>query len=88
MCDAHAPIKEKLVKGSPLPDWINDDFIKFSRERDYCYKKAHKNNNPNDWSKAKHLRNKVNNLSKYLKKTYCDKAINNNVIVDFLISVT
>ena len=79
MCDVHAPIKDKLVKGSKLPEWINNDFIKLSKQRDYFYKKAHKTNDPNDWKSAKSLRNKVNNMNKFLKKTDCDKAINGNV---------
>ena len=60
MCDVHAPIKDNLVKGSKLPEWINNDFIKLSKQRDYFYKKAHKTNDPNDWKSAKSLRNKVN----------------------------
>ena len=79
VCDVHAPIKDKLVKGSKLPEWINNDFIKLSKQRDYFYKKAHKTNDPSDWKSAKSLRNKVNNMNKFLKKTYCDKAINDNV---------
>ena len=79
VCDEHAPIKEKLIKGSKLPEWINKDFIKLSKERDYFYKKAHITNDPDDWKSAKLLRNKVNNMNRYLKKTYCTEAINNNV---------
>ena len=79
VCDEHAPIKEKLIKGSKLPEWINKDFIKLSKERDYFYKKAHITNDPDDWKSAKLLRNKVNNMNRYLKKIYCTEAINNNV---------
>jgi len=79
VCDAQAPIKEKLVKGTPLPEWINRDFIQLTKDRDYHYKRAHKTNNPDDWRTAKLLRNKVNNMNKYLKKTYCSNAINENV---------
>ena len=31
-CNKHAPIKDKLVKGSQLPEWINQDFIDLSKE--------------------------------------------------------
>ena len=57
-CDEHAPVKEKLVKGY-LPEWIDSDFIKLSKHRDYWYSKAHKTNDPMDWEKARSLRNKV-----------------------------
>ena len=77
-CDEHAPVKEKLVKGY-LPEWIDSDFIKLSKDRDYWYSKAHKTNDPMDWEKARSLRNKVNNLNKYLKKKYCSNAIKDNV---------
>ncbi len=78
-CNTHAPIKQKLVKGAQLPEWINKDFIQLTRDRDHYYKKAHKTNDPNDWKNARLLRNKVNNMSKYLKKSYCSNAINENV---------
>ena len=31
VCDTHAPIKERLVKGSSLPKWINRDFIQLTK---------------------------------------------------------
>ena len=79
VCDTHAPIKERLVKGSSLPEWINRDFIQLTKDRDYYFKRAHKTNHPDDWKNAKLLRNKANNMNKYLKKTYCNNAINENV---------
>lgn len=78
-CNAQAPLKDKLVKGSPLPEWINNDFIQLTHDRDYYFRKATKTNDPIDWKNARTLRNKVNNLSKHLKKTYCSNAINENV---------
>ena len=78
-CDEHAPVKDKLVKGY-LPEWIDSEFIKLSfKDRDYCYSKAHKTNDPMDWEKARSFRNKVNNLNKYLKKKYYSNAIKDNV---------
>jgi len=68
--------QHELVKGSPLPEWINNDFIQLTHKRDHFFRKATKTNDPNDWKNAKTLRNKVNNLSKHLKKTYCSNAIN------------
>ena len=79
VCDTHAPVKEKLVRGIQLPEWINKDFIQLTKDRDYYYKRAHKTNDPDDWKTAISLRNKVTNMNKYLKKTYCSKAINENL---------
>ena len=65
-CDKHAPFKEKKIKGH-LPEWINGDFLRLCKDRDYYFAKAHKSNNHEDWLKAKSLRNKVNNMRYYLK---------------------
>ncbi len=76
-CNLHAPIKHKRVSTS-LPEWINGDYIRLTKDRDYYYAKAHKTNDKKDWCMAKTLRNKVNNLSRSLKRNYCTDAINNN----------
>ena len=78
ICDSQAPFKEKRIKGY-LPEWVNHDFLKFSKDRDYYYAKAHKTNDQVYWNKAKTLRNKVNNMKFYLKKNYYNKAINDNI---------
>ena len=52
VCDTHAPVKEKLVRGTQLPQWINRDFIQLTKDRDYYYKRAHKTNDPDDWKTA------------------------------------
>ena len=77
-CDKHAPFKEKKVKGC-LPEWINSDFLRLCKDRDYYFTKAHKTNNKEDWNKAKALRNKANNMRFYLKKNYCNNAVINNM---------
>ena len=77
-CDQHCPIKEKRIKGS-FPEWINGDYIKLCKDRDYYFSRAHKFNNDDDWKMARHLRNKANKLNRSLKKNYCTKAINDNV---------
>ena len=77
-CDKHAPFKEKKIKGH-LPEWINGDFLRLCKDRDYYFAKAHKSNNHEDWLKAKSLRNKVNNMRYYLKKNYCNDAVINNM---------
>ena len=77
-CNMHFPLKEKSIKGS-LPEWIDSDYIKLSKDRDLYYSKAHKTNNPQDWLMARKLRNQVNKLNKNLKKHYCNNAINENI---------
>ena len=77
-CDKHAPIKEKRVSGS-LPEWINSDYIKLSKDRDYLFSKTQKTKDPEDWTAAKSLRNRVNNLGRSLKRDYCTKAISDNI---------
>ncbi|XP_072039376.1 polycystin-1-like protein 2 [Amphiura filiformis] len=83
VCDKHAPLKEKRIKGH-LPEWINGDYIKLTKDRDYFFSKAHKTNDPEDWKMAKSLRNKANNLNRYLKKKYCTDAIEENVFFTHL----
>ena len=78
VCDVHCPIKEKRIKGS-FPEWINGDYIKLCKDRDFYYSRAHKSNDEDDWKMARQLRNKVNKLNRSLKKSYCNKAINENV---------
>lgn len=78
VCNRHAPVKKRRVNGS-LPEWINKDYVQLSKDRDYFFSKAHKTNDPQDWVIAKSLRNKVNNLGRSLKRTYCTNAISNNI---------
>ena len=52
----------------------------FSKDRDYSYSRAHKTNDPQDWVKAKSLRNlKVNNLNRSLKRKFFQTEIQNNI---------
>ena len=74
-CDIHCPIKEKRVKGS-FPEWINGDYIKLCKDRDYYFSRDHKFNNDNDWKRASQLRNEANKLNRSLKRNYCNKVIN------------
>ena len=60
-----------------IPKWQFCSNYKILRTSDF--KKAHKTNDPDDWKNAKLLRNKANNMNKYLKKTYCSNAIKDNV---------
>ena len=78
VCNKHAPIREKKIRGY-LPEWVTSDFLKLTKDKEFYYDKAHKTNDPLDWDKAKTLRNKVNNLSKTLKKNYYNTEIENNL---------
>lgn len=78
MCNKHAPFKENKIKAY-LPEWVTSDFLQLSKDKEYYYNKANKTNDPLDWDKAKALRNKVNNLSKTLKKNYYHNEIENNI---------
>ena len=78
VCDSQAPFREKRIKGH-LPEWVNYEFLKLSKDRDYYYAKAHKSNEQVYWNMAKTLRNKVNNMKFYLKKNYYNEAITNNM---------
>ena len=53
--------------------------IKLSKDRDYLFSKAQKTKDPEDWTAAKSLRNRVNNLGRSLKRDYCTKAISDNI---------
>jgi len=65
-CDQHAPFKTKRIKGH-LPEWVDTNFLMLCNDRDYLYSKAHKSNDPNDFKKAKSMRNKVNNMKSIMK---------------------
>jgi len=77
-CNKHAPIIEKRIRGY-LPEWVTSEFLQLSKDRDYYYGLAHKTNDPQDWVKAKALRNKVNNLNKSLKSKFFETEIQNNI---------
>ena len=77
-CNDHCPMKEKRITGS-YPNWINSNYIKLSKDRNHYFAKAAKTNDPDDWKIGKHLRYKVNNLNKTLKKNYCNDAIKTNI---------
>ena len=61
-----------------MPPWITDEFISLIHERDSALAKAHRTNTEDDWAKAKHLRNKVNNVTKRVKRDYFEQEINSS----------
>ena len=67
VCNKHAPIRGKKIRGY-LPEWVTTDFLKLTKDKELYYDKAYKTNDPLYRDKATTLRNKVNNLSRTLKK--------------------
>ena len=72
------PIREKRITNY-LREWVTSDFLQLTKDKEFYYDKAHITNNPLDWNKAKTHRNKVNNLSKVLKKNYYNNEIEQNL---------
>ena len=67
----------KKAKSKPSP-WLHDEIKHLMNERDQALRKARKNNNDNDWSRYKTLRNKTNNLLKKSKSDYHRNLIEEN----------
>ncbi|XP_071944256.1 uncharacterized protein [Antedon mediterranea] len=78
ICDIHAPMVTVRRKGTDIP-WLTDEFVSLSRDRDYLKQKAEKTNNIDDWNSYKKARNKLNNLSKSLKRDYINNKLKDNV---------
>ena len=77
ICDQHAPIVDIRVRDQ-RPKWLTDEYIGLSRDRDYFQSKANKLRNPDDFARAKSLRNQCNNLRHVLIKDYYDEEIKAN----------
>ena len=70
VCNKHAPfISVRIRRQKPSP-WINEEYIRLARERDYMKMKFDKHGAPADWNEYKKIRNRVNNLNKNLKRNY------------------
>ena len=69
ICDRHAPIISVRQKQRGVP-WINGDYIKLARQRDFCRKQFKKTGLISWWHKFQYFRNKANNLNKHLKKMF------------------
>ena len=50
--------------------WYDSEIRRNSRKRDRLKKTALKSGNPNDWTKYKYYRNKVNNQKKHAKESF------------------
>lgn len=63
------PSKYVLIRPNDKP-WYDSEIRHFSRTRDRLKSKFIRSNNPNDWTKYKQVRNKVNNLKKHAKEKF------------------
>ncbi|MCG7883380.1 MAG: hypothetical protein JAY96_17510 [Candidatus Thiodiazotropha endolucinida] len=73
------PNKEVVIRPDDKP-WFDSVIRNATRRRDRQKTKAAKTKNPNDWTKYKQLRNKVNNMKKHAKEQYFNNL--ENVITD------
>ncbi len=66
----HAPFKQKRVKSTHQPTWLNNEVKQALRERDRLRKN-------NDWENYKIMRNKTLALIRKSKKEYYNEAVKN-----------
>jgi hypothetical protein len=74
----HLTSKQKRVKKSKQPAWINDGIISAIKKRDHELKMARKSNSPADWEKYKGTKYYVTNLIKKSKRRYVQESIDDN----------
>ena len=72
--EKHAPMRTMKVSDKLTP-WLTTDFRKLARSRDKLKTSAIKNKSSILMNSYKHMRNKVNNLGKKLKRDYFTKKI-------------
>ena len=63
------PNKEVTIRPGDKP-WCGSEIRKFSKLRNRIKSKPIKSSNESDWTKYKHLRNKVHNLKKHAKEVF------------------
>ena len=74
----HIPLKQKRVKKSKQPDWLNNSIINAITQRDKELREARKSNNPNNWAKYKRTKCFVTNLIRKSKRNYFQESIDKN----------
>ena len=67
--DESIPSKDVTIRPNDKP-WYNSEIRLNSRKRDRQRTKAVRTQKADDWTKYRHLRNKVNNFKKYAKEQY------------------
>ena len=74
ICDKHAPFKNMKIPNNP-PPWFNDDYLSLRRDLIASKSRAEKSKLATDWDIFRAIRNKLNNMSKELKRSYFESAI-------------
>jgi len=59
ICDKHAPLVSVRQKQRGVP-WINNDYLKLARERDYFRKLFRRSKLTSYWEKFQYSRNNMN----------------------------
>ena len=72
------PKKQKRVKKTKQPSWIDKNIVSAIKKRDRELKIARKTNCPNDWSKYKRSKCYVTNLVGKSNRMYFQQSIDNN----------
>ena len=74
----HIPKKQKRVKKTKQPAWIDEKIVSVRKKRDRELKIARKTNCPNDWSKYKCTKCYVTNLVRISKRMHFQQSIDDN----------
>ena len=74
----HISKKQKCVKKTKQPTWIDEDIVSAIKKRDRELKIARIANCPNDWSKYKRTKCYVTNLVRKSKRMYFQQSIDDN----------
>ena len=76
--EKHIPKKQKRIKKTKQPDWINEDILSTIKKRDQELQTARKTNSPNDWSNYKRMKCYVTNLIRKSECLYFQRSIEEN----------
>ena len=71
------PIQNFKIKNY-RPDWMTNELIEFSKDRDYYYCKAKKEGDEDSWNIAKYLRNVVNAGIRQAKREFIFNQLKEN----------
>ena len=74
VADKHAPLKTKGVRHRPAP-WLTPELNRLIINCKHLKQKANSTGDPNDWSKYKAARNKLNNNIRLAKSAYYHEEI-------------
>ena len=74
----HIPKKQKRMKKTKQPAWIDENIVSAIKKCDRELKIARNTNCPNDWSKYKRTKRYVTNLARKSKRMYFQQSIDDN----------